>query len=211
MEGEVDDSADASAVDADDAMTSMGSEDPGRGRRQWRPGDLYPDLPNEPPYMAYTAEYDEVTEAAELCDLEELARLRTYLDQQLSHLQGVVAKLANRLQRRLLAKQNRSWEFDLEEGLLDAGKLAPRRRQPVESAVLQDRARHRFSRYGGHPVDRQLRLDAWAADYGGGDVRGHPGPDTGALRGQGRNPRLYDAGLERWAEPRKMATRRQAG
>ena len=124
MEGEVDESADASAVDADDAMTSMGSEDPGRGRRQWRPGDLYPDRPNEPPYLAFTADFDEVTDAAELCDLEELARLRAYLDQQLNHLQGVVAKLANRLQRRLLAKQNRSWEFDLEEGMLDAGKLA---------------------------------------------------------------------------------------
>jgi len=123
-EGDVDESADAAAVEADDAMTSMGSEDPGRGRRQWRPGDLYPDLPNEPPYLPYTDEFDEITEASELCDLEELGRLRSYLDQQLSQLQGVVAKLANRLQRRLLAKQNRSWEFDLEEGLLDAGKLA---------------------------------------------------------------------------------------
>ncbi len=124
MEGEVDENADASALDSDDAMTSMGSEDPGQGHRQWRPGDLYPDHPNEPPYLAFTTEFDEISDAADLCDLEELARLRTYLDQQLSHLQGVVAKLANRLQRRLLAKQNRYWEFDLEEGLLDAAKLA---------------------------------------------------------------------------------------
>jgi cobaltochelatase CobT len=123
-EGDVDESADASAVEADDAMTSMGSEDPGRGRRQWRPGDMYPEMANEPPYMPYTDAFDEVIDAADLCDLEELGRLRTYLDQQLHHMQGVVAKLANRLQRRLLAKQNRSWEFDLEEGLLDAGKLA---------------------------------------------------------------------------------------
>jgi cobaltochelatase CobT len=114
----------SSAVDAEDATQAMGSEEPGRGRRQWRPGDFMPRHPNEPPYRAFTLEFDEVIEAGELCDNEELGRLRTYLDQQLSSLQGVVARLANRLQRRLLAKQNRSWEFDLEEGLLDAGKLA---------------------------------------------------------------------------------------
>ena len=57
--------------------------------------------------------------ADELCEPEELDRLRGYLDKQLSHLQGVVARLANRLQRRLMAQQNRAWEFDLEEGLLD--------------------------------------------------------------------------------------------
>ena len=75
-------------------------------------------------YEPYTAEYDEMSFADELCDPEELARLRHQLDQQLSHLQGVVSRLANRLQRRLLAKQTRSWEFDLEEGILDAGRLS---------------------------------------------------------------------------------------
>ncbi len=75
-------------------------------------------------YEPYTAEYDEMSLADELCDPEELARLRHQLDQQLSHLQGVVSRLANRLQRRLLAKQTRSWEFDLEEGILDAGRLS---------------------------------------------------------------------------------------
>jgi cobaltochelatase CobT len=63
-------------------------------------------------------------DAAELCEAEELERLRGYLDKQLSHLQGVVARLANRLQRRLMAKQNRAWEFDLEEGLLDPARLS---------------------------------------------------------------------------------------
>ena len=62
--------------------------------------------------------------ATELCDAEELARLRSYLDQQLVHLQGAVTKLANRLQRRLMAQQNRAWDFDQEEGLLDAARLA---------------------------------------------------------------------------------------
>ncbi len=61
--------------------------------------------------------------AEELCDPEELTRLRGYLDKQVQNLQGVVARLANRLQRRLLAQQNRSWEFDLEEGMLDAARL----------------------------------------------------------------------------------------
>ena len=62
--------------------------------------------------------------AEDLCDTDELTRLRNYLDKQLSNLQGVVARLANRLQRRLMAQQNRSWEFDLEEGLLDAARLS---------------------------------------------------------------------------------------
>ena len=61
--------------------------------------------------------------ASDLCDDEELTRLRAYLDKQLSNLQGVVARLANRLQRRLMAQQNRSWDFDLEEGILDTAKL----------------------------------------------------------------------------------------
>ncbi|MBX9700633.1 MAG: cobaltochelatase subunit CobT [Acetobacteraceae bacterium] len=75
-------------------------------------------------YHAYTGQFDEVIDAEELCDPDELTRLRQQLDQQLSHLQGVVSKLANRLQRRLLAQQQRAWEFDLEEGLLDAARLA---------------------------------------------------------------------------------------
>lgn len=62
--------------------------------------------------------------AGELCDADELARLRGYLDQQLAHLQSAVSKLANRLQRRLMAQQSRSWDFDQEEGILDAARLA---------------------------------------------------------------------------------------
>ncbi|SIS46662.1 cobaltochelatase subunit CobT [Insolitispirillum peregrinum] len=75
-------------------------------------------------YHAYTRAHDQIRDAADLCDPEELARLRFQLDQQLSHLQGVVTRLANRLQRRLMAKQMRSWDFDLEEGILDAARLA---------------------------------------------------------------------------------------
>ena len=64
------------------------------------------------------------SQAEDLCEPEELDRLRGYLDKQLSHLQGVVARLANRLQRRLMAQQNRAWEFDLEEGMLDPARLS---------------------------------------------------------------------------------------
>lgn len=74
-------------------------------------------------YKAYTQKFDEIVTAEELCDAEELTRLRAYLDKQLAHLQGVVARLANRLQRRLMAQQNRSWQFDLEEGSLDPARL----------------------------------------------------------------------------------------
>ena len=74
-------------------------------------------------YHAYSTKFDETVRAEELCDLEELDRLRSYLDKQLLHLTSVVGRLANRLQRRLMAQQNRSWEFDLEEGMLDPARL----------------------------------------------------------------------------------------
>ena len=108
----------------DEEMTGMGEDGPEQpGRRRRPPGQLSNE-PNEPAYRAFTTMYDEVTEATELCDADELTRLRLHLDQQLLHLQGVIARLANRLQRRLLAQQSRAWEFDLEEGLLDAARLA---------------------------------------------------------------------------------------
>ena len=74
-------------------------------------------------YKSYTQEFDEVVKAEELENLEELVRLRKNLDQQLLQLKNFISKLANKLQRKLLAKQNRSWNFDLEEGLLDNSKL----------------------------------------------------------------------------------------
>ena len=89
-----------------------------------RPNRPTADMPGTLDYQAYTTRFDEIVEAVELCDEEELNRLRAYLDQQLVHLQGAVTKLANRLQRRLMAQQSRSWDFDQEEGLLDAARLA---------------------------------------------------------------------------------------
>ena len=75
-------------------------------------------------YKIYTTEHDEIIEARNLETDQEISRLRKNLDQQLTNLQNIIAKLANKLQRQLLAKQNRSWEFDLEEGMLDASKLS---------------------------------------------------------------------------------------
>jgi cobaltochelatase CobT len=87
------------------------------GRRNW-------DLTPETDYKAFTTRFDEIVESDALCDEEELGRLRAYLDQQMAGLHNVVTRLANRLQRRLMAQQARSWDFDQEEGLLDAARLA---------------------------------------------------------------------------------------
>ncbi len=109
-----------SAEMADDA--EMGdAESPAEPRRPRRHGH---NEPRGPDYRPFVTRHDEIVPAEELCEPEELDRLRGYLDKQLSHLQGVVARLANRLQRRLMAQQNRAWEFDLEEGLLDPARLS---------------------------------------------------------------------------------------
>ncbi len=119
MEGEATD--DDGSEDADeDAAAAEGEDRPG-GPQPRRDRNL-PDP--EGIYRPYTRSFDEEVFAEDLCDPEELSRLRQQLDQQLQHLQGVISKLANRLQRRLLAQQTRAWEFDLEEGLLDAGRLS---------------------------------------------------------------------------------------
>ena len=102
---------------ADGEMGDDGMQPVTPQRRNW---DHLPQ--NE--YKIWSNKYDETITAIELADEEELNRLRAYLDQQLSNLQSVVTKLANRLQRRLMAQQNRSWDFDQEEGMLDAARLA---------------------------------------------------------------------------------------
>ena len=129
MAGESEDTDSAEGMDFDpdfmeDEMNPGEGEEEPAGPSEYDPDWRRNDTGDNQPYKAFTTEYDEVTDAHELCDTEELTRLRHQLDQQLSHLQGVVGKLANRLQRRLLAQQTRSWEFDLEEGMLDAGRLS---------------------------------------------------------------------------------------
>ncbi len=109
--------------DTEEALPSGAESDQGspgeRARSNWNES-----LDAGPAYRAFTTKFDETVDAADLCDGEELAKLRQQLDQQLQHLQPVVARLANRLQRKLLAKQTRAWDFDLEEGLLDTGRLS---------------------------------------------------------------------------------------
>ena len=89
-----------------------------------KPNRPQADIPEGLDYKAFSETFDEIVDAPELCDAEELDRLRAYLDSQLTGLQGVVTRLANRLQRRLMAQQNRSWDFDQEEGVLDAARLS---------------------------------------------------------------------------------------
>ena len=108
-------------------------DDGEEGMMPVRPNRPWSDLPPQFEYRPYTTQFDEVIAATELCDAEELDRLRAYLDQQLIHLQGAVTKLANRLQRRLMAQQSRSWDFDQDEGMLDAARLARVVVNPMQS------------------------------------------------------------------------------
>ncbi len=109
---------DAAEGEEEEAAQAEGDERPGGQQpAKDRSGD-------ESLYRAYTRAFDEEVSAEALCDPEELSRLRQQLDHQLQHLQGVVSKLANRLQRRLMAQQTRAWDFDLEDGLLDVSRLA---------------------------------------------------------------------------------------
>ncbi|WP_201839472.1 cobaltochelatase subunit CobT [Microvirga zambiensis] len=119
MEDGATEEADGPSGEMPEESEEADSEDAGES---WRP----PSRANEhrgPDYKPYTQKFDETIHAEDLCDADELTRLRAYLDKQLAHLQGVVGRLANRLQRRLMAQQNRSWEFDLEEGTLDPARL----------------------------------------------------------------------------------------
>ena len=111
-------------MDSEQSADSEVGEGDMEGMQPFRPNTPHSDLAPQFDYAAYTSKFDEVVHAETLCDDDELTRLRAYLDQQLIHLQGVVTRLANRLQRRLMAQQSRAWQFDLEEGILDAARLA---------------------------------------------------------------------------------------
>jgi cobaltochelatase CobT len=112
QEADAESDLDEAAAEAEDAPA-------GPQQRRAAPAD-----DDRTSYRAFTRAHDEEIDAEALCDPEELSRLRQQLDQQLQHLQAVVSKLANRLQRRLLAQQTRAWEFDLEEGMLDTARLS---------------------------------------------------------------------------------------
>lgn len=112
-------SAEAESAELPEDADLGDSETPGE---PWRPRHGQNE-PRGPSYRPFVSRFDETIAAEDLCEPDELDRLRGYLDKQLSHLAGVVARLANRLQRKLMAQQNRAWEFDLEEGQLDASRL----------------------------------------------------------------------------------------
>ncbi|HYF21874.1 MAG TPA: cobaltochelatase subunit CobT [Caulobacteraceae bacterium] len=130
MERSEDASSDASSLEDSsgqaeidpDAEMSEGDPEMGEGLLPNRP-DIKDDGRPEPSYKVFTRQFDEEVSAEDLCEPEELDRLRAYLDAQLANLSSVVSRLANRLQRRLLAQQSRAWSFDLEEGVLDASRL----------------------------------------------------------------------------------------
>ena len=127
-ESDIDAEADEESSEAAMEELDDTDADPGDGKEEgtvpFRPNRPLDQLPNTPFYKVFSEEFDEIIRAEELCDSDELERLRKYLDQQMAALQGAVAKLANRLQRRLMAQQRRHWQFDLDEGILDAGRLA---------------------------------------------------------------------------------------
>ena len=120
-EGETSD--DVMEMDAEHRPELSSADDSKEGMRPWRPEIPFSNQ-DQWDYKIFTQQFDETVEAEELCDADELTRLRNFLDQQLQPVQGLVARLANKLQRLLLAQQNRSWEFDLEEGVLDAARLS---------------------------------------------------------------------------------------
>jgi cobaltochelatase CobT len=132
-EGERDD-----GEDSDDALAE--GEDPSGESGEM--GDI--SATGDELYQIFTENYDEIIAASALCDPEELDRLRALLDRHLNNLNSVIGKLANRLQRKLMAHQNRSWVFDLEEGLLDAGKLSRVVTQPAHPLSFKMESDIRF-------------------------------------------------------------------
>ncbi|MDX5330452.1 MAG: cobaltochelatase subunit CobT, partial [Caulobacteraceae bacterium] len=135
-ESEETDSQMMTAEEDPDAEETEDQPDMGEGEQPARPdprGEAKP-----PAYKVFSSAHDEIIAAEELCDPEELGRLRAYLDQQLASLSTVVSRLANKLQRKLMAQQNRSWSFDLEEGILDTARLTRVITDPTASLAFKE-------------------------------------------------------------------------
>lgn len=111
------------SADSDDFEAEADGEDPADTDEPWRPNQSVLDNPEAFGYQVYNKTFDEEILAEDLSTPEELERLRTFLDKELRSLSSVVSRLANKLQRKLLAQQNRAWDFDIEEGMLDAARL----------------------------------------------------------------------------------------
>ena len=190
----------ADMADVDDAKD---------GKRPYRP-ELPFSNTRDWDYKVFTQQFDETTNAENLCDPDELTRLRNFLDQQLLPMQGVVARLANKLQRLL------DGAAEPLLGVRSRGRHA-RYRAPAAHhhrsaarALVQDGARNRFPRHRGDAAPRQFGLDARAPDHGRGDVRRHPRAHARTLRGEGRGAGLHHARLEGRPVAREMDRRRQA-
>jgi cobaltochelatase CobT len=121
-ESSSDESEEVAAEMQSEQMAEQSEQESDEGMKPYRPEQAFAHS-DEWGYKVHTTQFDEIVAATELCDGDELTRLRNFLDQQLQAMQGVVARLANKLQRLLMAQQNRTWEFDLEEGMLDASRL----------------------------------------------------------------------------------------
>ena len=120
-EGEFEESADM--ADSDQFDMDSDGDDAADTNEPWRPNFSVLDDPEKFGYKVFSKAFDEEIAAEELSTPEELERLRTFLDKELRSLSGAVSRLANKLQRKLLAQQNRAWDFDLEEGMLDVARL----------------------------------------------------------------------------------------
>ena len=163
-------------------------------------------------YQPFSTEFDEVVRAEELCDSEELSRLRGLLDQQLVSLQHATSKLANRLQRRLLAKQTRAWEFDLDEGILDTSRLSQVVVDPMNPLAYKQEKETKFRDTvvtmlidsSGSMRGRSITIAAVCAD--------NPRPHPRALLGARGDPRLHHPRLaggqsrEEWINAGKPAS-----
>ncbi|MCZ4282189.1 cobaltochelatase subunit CobT [Kiloniella laminariae] len=142
-QGDSEGSPDDSGENEGQQMEGQGQETAGSPDRsaEFNPDHNYSQISG---YKTFTTRFDETIEAQDLCDDEELTRLRELLDKQLSHLQGVISKLANRLQRRLMAQQTRNWEFNLEEGLLDTARLTRVVTNPLHSLSFKQESDTEF-------------------------------------------------------------------
>ena len=133
MEAGDTEASESDSMEMDQEDLDADAEEPGENQRREAP------LSNRPvsDYRIYTPRFDEVVTAEDLCDAAELDRLRAFLDKQLVNLQSAVARLANRLQRKLMAQQNRSWDFDLEEGILDTARLTRAVTDPMQPLAFK--------------------------------------------------------------------------
>ncbi|MCW2307126.1 cobaltochelatase subunit CobT [Rhodobium gokarnense] len=146
VSGEESEAGDAEATDtyADSVDDQDLTADPSEAGEAERPDQRLSNRPPQFDYKVYTTRFDETIKAEELCDAAELDRLRSHLDKQLDHLTGAVARLANRLQRKLMAQQQRAWDFDLEEGILDTARLTRVVTDPMQPLAFKSEREAEF-------------------------------------------------------------------